>query len=104
MAQRTVDWSKDALIDFVEILNYYINRNKSKTYSQKLNNEIKFKLKTLDFTVSLPQKTSVKDLFYFTHNHISVCFEILDNNLKVQLVIDDRRNPELIEKLLNFIE
>jgi hypothetical protein len=104
MAKRTVEWSKIALIDFVEILNYYIKRNKSKTYSQKLNTEIKFKLKTLDFKVALPQKTSVKDLFYFTHNHISVCFEILGNNLKVQLVIDDRRSPELIEKLLNFIE
>ena len=104
MAKRTVEWSKDALIDLMEILNYYIKRNKSKTYSQKLNREIRFKLKTIDYTIALPQKTSVENLFYFTHNHISFCFEILNNNFKVQLVIDDRRNPELIEKLLNFIE
>ncbi len=104
MAKRTVEWSKTALIDLVEIMNYYIKRNKSKTYSQKLNRDIRLKLETIDFTVALPQKTSVEDLFYFTHNHISVCFEISNNSLKVQLVIDDRRNPELIEKLLNFIE
>ena len=104
MAKRTVEWSKDALIDLIEIMNYYIKRNKSKTYSQKLNSDIRFKLKTIDFSIAHPQKTVAKDLFYFTHNHISVCFEISNNSLKVQLVIDDRRNPELIEKLLNFIE
>lgn len=104
MAKRTVEWSKEALMDLIEIMNYYIKRNKSKTYSQKLNRDIRLKLKTIDFTVALPQKTSVENLFYFTHNHISVCFEIANNSLKVQLVIDDRRSPELIEKLLNFIE
>ncbi len=104
MAKRTVEWSKSALQDLIDILNYYIQRNKSKVYSQKLNKEIRLKLKTIDFTIALPQKTATEDLFYFTHNHISVCFEILNNNLKVQLVIDDRRNPELIENLLNFIE
>ena len=104
MAKRIVEWSKEAVVDLLEILKFYIQRNKSKTYSQKLNGEIRFKLKTIDFTVALPQKTSVYNLFYFTHNHISVCFEITNNNFKVQLVIDDRRNPELIDKLLNFIE
>ena len=104
MAKRKVEWSKGAVGDLLEILHFYIKRNKSKTYSQKLNADIRFKLKTLDFSVALPQKTSVENLFYFTQNHISVCFEITHNNLKVQLVIDDRRSPELIDKLLNFIE
>jgi hypothetical protein len=104
MVKRKVDWSKIALLDLLEIMNYYSNRNKSKEYSLKLNSEIKSKLKTIDFTVTLPQKTIKEDLFYFTHKHISVCFEILNNNLKVQLVIDDRRNPELIKRLLNFTD
>lgn len=104
MAKRTVDWSNDAVFDLLEILKFYTKQNKSKTYSQKLNNAIRFRLKTIDFKVAMPQKTSVENLFYFTHNHISICFEISNNNLKVQLVIDDRRNPELMDKLLNFIE
>lgn len=104
MAKRKIEWSKNALLDLVEIMNYYFKRNKSKTYSRKLSKEIKLKLRTIDFTVALPQKTSIENLFYFTHNHISVCFEISDNNLKVQLVIDDRRNPELLEELLRIKE
>lgn len=104
MAKRKVNWSKNALDDLLEIIEYYNNRNKSKAYSQKLSKEIKFKLQTIDFTIALPQKTSVENLFYFTHNHISVCFEILGNNLKVQLIIDDRRSPKLLKQLLNFTE
>jgi hypothetical protein len=103
MAKRRVDWSRAALMDLVEIINYYNNRNKNKIYSKKLNSEIRYKLKTIDFTVALPQKTFIENLFYFNHNHIFVCFEILDNDLRVQLIIDERRNPETIKKLLSTI-
>ena len=103
MAKRRVDWSRVALMDLVEIINYYNNRNKSKIYSKKLNSEIRYKLKTIDFTVALPQKTLIENLFYFTHNHIFVCFEIFDNDLRVQLIIDERRNPDTIKKLLSTV-
>lgn len=63
MAKRKVIWSKNALDDLLEIIEYYNSRNKSNTYSQKLSKEIKFKLQTIDFTVALPQKTSVKICF-----------------------------------------
>ena len=36
MAQRNVIWSKTADDQFLNILEYWINRNKSKVYSQKL--------------------------------------------------------------------
>jgi hypothetical protein len=102
MVKRKVNWSRNALFDLFEIMDYYSNRNKSKVYSSKLNNAIRLKLKTIDFTIALPQKTTEENLFYFTHNHISVCFEILNNDISVQLVIDDRRNPEMIKKLMNI--
>ena len=84
-------------------INYYNNRNKSKIYSKQLNRDIRSKLKTIDFTIALPQKTLIENLFYFTHNHIVVCFEIIDNDLRVQLIIDERRNPETIQQLLSTI-
>jgi hypothetical protein len=84
-------------------MQYYTARNKSRIYSDKLLFEIKQKLKTLDFFVALPQKTTVENLFYFTHKHISVFFSIQNIDLFVKFVIDDRRNPESLKKLLqNF--
>lgn len=103
MAKRKVNWSKNALADLKEIMDYYTFRNRSALYSSKLNVAIRVKLNTLDVAIALSQKTSINNLYYFTHNHISVCFEIFDNALRVQLIIDDRRNPELLEKIGNTI-
>jgi len=63
MAKRRVDWSRGALMDLVEIINYYNNRNKSKIYSNKLNREIRYKLKTIDFTIALLKKRSSRIYF-----------------------------------------
>ena len=68
-------------------------------YSSKLYEEINTKLKTIDFRIALPQKTSVEDLFYFTHKHISIFFVIDLNDITVKFVIDERRSPETIKQL-----
>ena len=101
MVKRKVNWSKNALIDLHDIMNYYNKRNKSNLYSLRLNRAVREKLQTLDLSITLPQKTSLKNMHYFMHNHILVCFEIQNNELRVQVLIDDRRNPELIKKMLN---
>lgn len=100
MAKRIIKWSHEASYDLMEILNYYNNRNKSKVYSAKLYKDIRKILINLDFSISLPKKTSDSKLFYFTYKHIFVGFEIEENNIQVQLVIDQRRSPDLIGKLI----
>lgn len=104
MAKRKVSWTKTAKLDMTAILLYYIERNKSKTYSSRLFKEVKLKLQTLDLTVALPQKTAIKYLFYFTHKHISVFFVMEKNNITVKFVIDDRRNPSKIITFLNILD
>jgi hypothetical protein len=104
MAKRKVIWFVEAKSDMFEIMDYYYLRNKSKTYAAKLYSEIKTTLKNLDFSVSLPQKTNVQDLFYFTLNHISVCFSIRNDDIIVKLIIDDRRNPESLKTLLKKLD
>lgn len=104
MAKRKVNWSKNALLDLIEIIEFYNNRNKSTIYSAKLNKGIKLKLQKLDFSIALPQKTTAENLYYFTHNHIVVCFEILNNEIRVQLLIDERRSPQLIQQILTTID
>ncbi len=103
MAKHKVTWTRKANSELYDILNYYAKRNKSKTYSIKLHGDIKQKLKMLDFAVALPQKTSKQNVFYFTHNHISVFFSFENNVVFVKSVSDDRRNPQNIELLLRTI-
>jgi plasmid stabilization system protein ParE len=100
MAKRRVIWTSRAHSELYEILDYYARRNKSRIYSAKLHSNIKQKLKSLDFSIALPQKTSKPNIFYFTHNHISVFFSFQDNDIFVKSVWDERRNPQSIESIL----
>ena len=104
MAKRKIIWSTQASMDMVEIMNYYTQRNKSNQYSHKLYKSIQLKLKTLDFSIALPQTTSDKKLFYFTYNHIFIGFDIHTNDLDILLVIDERRNPDLKNRILNTMK
>ena len=103
MAKRKVIWSFDSSMELIEIIQFYNNRNKSKDYSRKLYKTIQFELKNLDFSISMPQKTSDKKLFYFTVKHIFVGFDIIENDLNILVIIDERRNPKLISSLITSL-
>lgn len=100
MEKKKVIWTRKAEIQMYAIMDYYAERNKNDSYSIKLQIVIKQKLRKLDFTTTLPKKSSIKDLFYFTHNHISVFFLIHNEYIVVVLVWDERRNPNDLSILL----
>ena len=45
MAKLKIEWSIEAKLDLIDILNFYILRNKSATYSKKLNSKIQDSVK-----------------------------------------------------------
>ena len=104
MAKIIIIWTERASIELYEILDYYAYRNKSKIYSIKLHKEIQNKLKILDFTITLPQKTSKPNIFYFTHKHILLFFSFTKNTIYVKSLSDERRNPVTIEFILRDID
>lgn len=57
MAKRKITWTKKANLERTEILEYWINRNKSKTYSTKLNELIKDTLKSLSENPHIGRKS-----------------------------------------------
>lgn len=103
MAKRKVIWLQNAEVQMLNIMDYYYFRNKSMTYNLSLHKQIKSKLQSLDFRIALPQKTSIENLFYFTHKHISVFFCIENEIIIVQFIWDERRNPAKIREILNDV-
>lgn len=103
MERKKVIWIKKAELQLFSIMDYYAERNKSDFYSLKLESEIKQKLSKLDFSVSLPQKTSLENVYYFTYNHISILFSINYEFIIILMVWDDRRNPKDLEYYLDKI-
>ena len=104
MVKRKVIWTSRADFELYEILDYYAKRNKNKIYSTKLHREIQQRLKKLDFSVALPQKTSKSNIFYLTYNHILVFFSFQNNTVFVKAVSDDRRNPQIKNTILQSID
>ena len=94
MAQRTIIWSRLATNKLYSILEFYILRNKSKTYSAKLyqrfNKELKILLKQPDVglnTEIIPVRGLIVDdyiLFY----------EYSNGKIIVHSVWDCRQNPD----------
>ena len=101
MEEKEVIWTNSAKKQLFTIMDYYAKRNKSDVYSLKLESNIKAKIKSINLKIALPRKTGVENLFYFTFNHIATFFSIQNSIITVKLVIDERRNPKRIKKLIS---
>ena len=101
MERKKVIWVKKAKHQLFSIMDYNDEQNKSDFYSLKVEREIRKKLLKLDFSVSLPQKTSLENVYYFTYNHISILFSFNDEFIIILMVWDDRRNPKDLQYYLD---
>ena len=100
MGEKTVVWTPYANYQLFMVLDYYTKRNKSSEYSLKLFEALEKTLERFNFNITLPQNTNLENVFYFTHNHISVVFAVDETNIVVLTVIDDRRNPKTLQNFL----
>lgn len=103
MGKKKIIWTRKATLQLFSVMDYYADRNKSDISSLKLEREIKSNLADLDFSIALPKKTSLENVYYFTHKHIRLLFSIEDKSIVVLMVWDDRRNPDSLDSFLNEI-
>jgi plasmid stabilization system protein ParE len=99
MAKRII-WSTKAERIFTEILEFYIERNGSKSFSRKLNSEILALLSILSKRPFLGMKTDITNVRVFVKKDYKIFYQIEDKSLVVLLVWDCRQSPENIR--LNF--
>lgn len=93
MAKRII-WTKRADRTFTQILEFYIKRNGSKTYSRKLQKEIQSILETLLKQPLLGIKTEKERLRVLIYDNFKIFYELSDNYLIVHLIWDCRQTPE----------
>jgi len=94
MAQRKIIWSKRATIKLYSILEFFIHRNKSKTYSAKLyakfNREIKLLLKNPKLGINTTDET-IRGLIIESY---IIYYEVTDSEIIIHTIWDSRQNPE----------
>lgn len=98
MVRRKIVWTKKANQERKEILAYWIERNKSKTYSVKLNNLIK---ETVQLAAQYPntgRKTAIENVRVKIVRDYLLFYEVNKTTLVVLSIWDSRQD----EKRLNI--
>lgn len=97
MAACKVTWSHRALIQLEEILQFYADRNKSKTYSQKLRNRIKSELQVLKRQPEMGVKTTNEDIRGLIVGEFILFYKYTSpRKINIELIWDCRQNPDAL--------
>lgn len=94
MAKYKIEWSTDAKSDLFEILDFYIQRNKSATYSKKLNTEISKSINLISRNPLIGTKTNYNTVRALITGDYQVIYEIFDQLLLIIMIWDCRQDPD----------
>ena len=98
MVKRVI-WSGNADRIFTKILEFYIERNGSKAYSRRLNNEILSLITILSKQPFLGIKTDKKDIRILIKSHFKIFYQIDNDILIIHLIWDYRQSQESLNML-----
>ena len=94
MAKCKIIWSNRAKIRLFAILDFYILRNNSKTYSIKLQKLISKEVNLLLKQPDLGLKTSEDTTRGLIIENYIVYYEITDDKIIIHTIWDSRQNPD----------
>ena len=101
MVKHKIKWSIEARLDLLDILDYYIIRNKSALYSKKLNTKISSSIKFIIKNPLIGLQTQLVSVRAFLTGDYQIIYEIFDVLIIIIMIWDCRRDPE--DKILDQI-
>jgi plasmid stabilization system protein ParE len=96
MAKR-IAWTHRAQRERREILAYWIERNKSTSYSKKLNETFKNWVVLLSKRPWVGRKTDIEHVRVKIVKDYLIFYEVIDDTLYVLSIWDSRQNPDKLE-------
>ena len=93
MAKFKIEWSIEAKADLFDILNFYIERNQSFSYSKKLNIKINKSLRLIQKKPLIGLISQVKAVRALITGDYQIIYEILDKTILIVMIWDCRRDP-----------
>jgi addiction module RelE/StbE family toxin len=94
---RKIRWSDRARRDRLEILEYWANRNKSKTYSKKLNQLFKDSIEKASRASESGTPTQFSDVRFKIVRDYLLFYNIQKSFIEVIAIWDSNRNPERLK-------
>ena len=100
MAQRTVRWTRIADIQFVGILEYWVKRNKSNTYSKKLIKIVANRTKKIAGTPFIYKKADFKDTWVSLLGNFNIYYKVTEEEILITAFWDNRQDPKKLLRIL----
>ena len=100
MVELNIFWTQTALKQRNYTLEYWNNRNKSNSYSKKLNSSIKERTNLLKTNHELGKKTGFNNTRIISLGHYSILYKKIDFKIIITGFWDNRQDPK---KLLKFL-
>ena len=100
MDKLNVFWTQTAIKQRNYIFDYWNMRNKSNSYTQKLNQLIKERTSLLRINPKLGKQTNFNQTRLLSLGHYSILYRQIDAQIIITGFWDNRQNPK---KLLNFL-
>ena len=94
MAENKIVWSLKALQDKTDILQYWIERTKSKTFSVKLDILFDKALQQISLYPDSGKKTDYKDIRIKIVRHYLIFYRIGEDSIQVVRIWDSRKDPK----------
>lgn len=102
MARLNVRWTLTAIKQRNQVFEYWNDRNKSTSFSIKLNHKIKERLTVLKTNPLIGKQTEYKDTRVISLGHYSILYKQIEHNLIITGFWDNRQNPKtLLDYLKN---
>ncbi|GAA0870871.1 hypothetical protein GCM10009117_00160 [Gangjinia marincola] len=100
MAQRTVKWTRTADIQFAGILEYWVKRNKSNTYSKKLIKIVANRTKEIAEKPLIYKKADFKDIRVSPLGNFNIYYRIMGEEILITAFWDNRQDPKKLLRIL----
>ena len=101
MAKRAVVWTRTADIQFVGILQFWVEKNKSNSYSKKLMSLVSDRTEQIAKKPFLYKSADFKDIRVASLGHFSIYYKVFDDRIIVTAFWDNRQDQK---KLLNILK
>jgi plasmid stabilization system protein ParE len=100
MAKRDVVWTRTADVQFAGILEYWVKRNKSNTYSKKLLQLVSKRTEQISKNPFIYKSTDFKDTRVASLGNFGIYYKVSNDYIIISAFWDNRQNPKKLLKIL----
>ena len=94
MVEFQIDWTVEARLDLIDILDFYIERNGNAYYSKKLNSKIQKSISLISKNPIIGTQSDQDSVRILTTGDYQLIYKIVNKIILVVMIWDCRRNPD----------